>query len=350
MSQGPPLAGDDMESASTKPTPADSSATKIRISNVDFPEREQMAAWQDVFGRHIVQTEMTPLGDAPFRWEVVARSLPGLGTITAATKHGFLATRTPALISAGSDDLILTLMESGGLVFRQFGREIAAGVGDAVAVASVEVGKVNTIAESTLGFVALGIPRPALAPVVHDLESRCVKRLATEPLALLRHYLGVLQDEALAESQELQRVFATHVHDLVALALGASRDAEEIAKGRGVRAARLRALKDDIVANLHRTDLSLDAMAKRHRISPRYIRQLFADEATSFSDFVRAQRLVRAHRMLGSPRYEALTISAIAYDAGFNDLSNFNHAFRRAYGMTPSDVRAMSRTDTGTDE
>jgi hypothetical protein len=33
------------------------------------------------------------------------------------------------------------------------------------------------------------------------------------------------------------------VHDLTALALGASRDAAEIAKGRGLRAARLNAIK-----------------------------------------------------------------------------------------------------------
>jgi AraC-like DNA-binding protein len=33
-------------------------------------------------------------------------------------------------------------------------------------------------------------------------------------------------------------------------------------------------------------------------------------------------------------------ISVIACDAGFGDLSYFNRTFRRAYGVSPSDIRA----------
>ena len=47
--------------------------------------------------------------------------------------------------------------------------------------------------------------------------------------------------------------------------------------------------------------------------------------------------------MLSDPRLAERTISAIAYDAGFGDLSHFNRAFHRRYGETPSDVRAGSR-------
>ncbi|RUX33774.1 helix-turn-helix domain-containing protein, partial [Mesorhizobium sp. M7A.F.Ca.CA.002.09.1.1] len=36
------------------------------------------------------------------------------------------------------------------------------------------------------------------------------------------------------------------------------------------------------------------------------------------------------------------SITAIAYEAGFNDLSYFNRAFRRRYDATPSDVRAAA--------
>jgi AraC-like DNA-binding protein len=46
------------------------------------------------------------------------------------------------------------------------------------------------------------------------------------------------------------------------------------------------------------------------------------------------------YRRLGDPRYATTAISTLAYAAGFNDLSYFNKAFRRAFGVTPSDVRA----------
>lgn len=54
------------------------------------------------------------------------------------------------------------------------------------------------------------------------------------------------------------------------------------------------------------------------------------------------QRLARAHRMLGDPRHARRSITAIAYEAGFNDLSYFNRAFRRRYDATPSDVWAAA--------
>ena len=136
-----------------------------------------------------------------------------------------------------------------------------------------------------------------------------------------------------------------HLHDLIALALGATRDASELAKGRGVRSARLHALKADIAANITRHDLSVVSVAARHGISARYIRTLFMDAGTTFTDFVLYQRLARVHRLLMDPRAHPRTISAIAYDSGFGDLSYFNHAFRRRYGATPSDIRAAARQD-----
>ena len=70
-----------------------------------------------------------------------------------------------------------------------------------------------------------------------------------------------------------------------------------------------------------------------------YVRSLFYQEGTSFSDFVREQRLARAHERLTDRRCAHHTISRIAFDAGFQDLSWFNQAFRRRYGATPSEVR-----------
>jgi AraC-like DNA-binding protein len=70
---------------------------------------------------------------------------------------------------------------------------------------------------------------------------------------------------------------------------------------------------------------------------------LFESDGTTFSRFLLDQRLARAHRMLNNPLPAERTISAIAYEAGFGDLSHFNRAFRRRYGATPSDIRANSR-------
>jgi AraC-like DNA-binding protein len=135
--------------------------------------------------------------------------------------------------------------------------------------------------------------------------------------------------------------------DLVAVTLGATRDAAAVAEGRGLRAARLRAIKNEIEAHLAHHDLSPDRVAKRQRVSASYIRKLFASEGTSFSEYVLTRRLVRARRMLTDRRWIGVGIAAIAYDAGFGDLSYFNRAFKREYGTTPSEVRDAAAAEYG---
>jgi AraC-like DNA-binding protein len=143
----------------------------------------------------------------------------------------------------------------------------------------------------------------------------------------------------------LRQLATTHLCDLLAVAVGGTRDAIEVAKHRGLRAARLNAVKADIVANLDRPSLSPGAVAARQGLSPRYLRRLFEHEDTSFSAFVLDQRLARAYRMLTDPRMADRAITVIAFAVGFGDLSYFNRTFRRRFGAPPSDVRERARRD-----
>src|SRR5262249_19632154 len=103
-------------------------------------------------------------------------------------------------------------------------------------------------------------------------------------------------------------------------------------------AARLRAIKSDIVENFARADLSIGEIAARHGLTPRYVQMLFESEGATFSEFLLEQRLACAHRMLTDVRFAERSITSVAFDAGFGDLSYFDRAFRRGYGATPSEV------------
>ena len=52
-------------------------------------------------------------------------------------------------------------------------------------------------------------------------------------------------------TSDLQQTAANHIIDLIALTLGATREAARVAAGQGVRAARLQSIKSDILANLN---------------------------------------------------------------------------------------------------
>jgi AraC-like DNA-binding protein len=217
----------------------------------------------------------------------------------------------------------LNLTLRGGRHVSQRGREVTLHAGQAV-LASIDAA-VTTMKASH--FLSFRLRRAELGPRTADLNGCLLRPIPSNfALQLLPAYVGALE-EAAAGTAEMRETVVAHVYDLVALALGADRDAAEVAAGRGVRAARLYAIKDDIVANLGDATLSTAAVAARQGISPRYVAMLFDGTGTSFSSFVLAQRLARAWRMLAGPRHAEQTISAIAYACGFGDLSYFNRAF-----------------------
>ena len=85
-----------------------------------------------------------------------------------------------------------------------------------------------------------------------------------------------------------------------------------------------------------------DQVAARQGVSPRYVQILFEEAGTTFSEFVLERRLEAARNMLASPRYAIWSIAAIAFEAGFGDVSHFNRRFKRRYLMTPSELRSQT--------
>jgi AraC family transcriptional regulator len=83
--------------------------------------------------------------------------------------------------------------------------------------------------------------------------------------------------------------------------------------------------------------LSLDSLARHARMSPYHFLRVFsAVSGLTPHQYVRRARLRRAAvRLLGEPA----RIIDIALDSGFGDVSNFNHAFRAEFGVSPRQYR-----------
>jgi AraC-like DNA-binding protein len=101
----------------------------------------------------------------------------------------------------------------------------------------------------------------------------------------------------------------------------------------------LHQIQATIEQNLSNPDLSLSALAQRHGITVRYLNKLFAREGISTAKWIRIRRLERCREQIESNEYAHLGISRIAFANGFNDISNFNRAFKAYFGSTPSSVR-----------
>jgi AraC-like DNA-binding protein len=97
-----------------------------------------------------------------------------------------------------------------------------------------------------------------------------------------------------------------------------------------------------IDAHSHRP-INLDDAAAQAGISPFHFLRLFSDVlgVTPHQYLVRS-RLRHAARRLAD---DDSPITDIAYDVGFNDLSNFVRTFHRAAGASPQKFRRISRGD-----
>jgi AraC-like DNA-binding protein len=301
--------------------------------------------------RPIIRT-ISPTAEGPFRMDLAVRRLAsptiahGIGTGACVERIGFTVGFTarlePELIAMSNDDVILLVQETGRRNIAQCGREATVEPGAGLVVSNSDIDK--HIVQGPSRFICVGAPRKTIMALAPGVEDAFLRPLPPDAgvLRLLTKYLAIVDDEEAMRDAKLQLVAATHIHDLFALAVGATRDAAEMAKGRGLSAARLSAVKADITEHLGDAKLRATAIALRQGITPRYIHKLFEGEGTTLSRYVSGQRLVRVHRMLSDPRYHEKTIGSLAYDAGFGDLSTFNREFRRQFGMTPSDVRALA--------
>lgn len=308
----------------------------LRFSTGDLPFAERLPYWREVFARQICHVDIEPKPDCPLEADATMFAIPGLGGGWCRSASPASWKRTSAEVKDGLSDFALLVPLAGAMVRTQLGHDLETRPGAAVGVLHNEPA---TIRFDSLEHIAVMVPREAISPLVGDLEQASTRLVpnGTGAVRLLTGYVKELFKGGILTDPALSKLATTHVYDLVALALGATRDARDIVLNRGVRAARLKAIKTDLARN---PALTLAAIAARQRVTPRYVQLLFEEDGTTFSEYALRQRLDCAHRLLTDPGHRDWSISAIALEAGFGDLSHFNRAFRRRYGAAPSEVRS----------
>lgn len=81
---------------------------------------------------------------------------------------------------------------------------------------------------------------------------------------------------------------------------------------------------------------SLEAMAERFCVSSRTLKRRLAEKDTTYREVVESVLKDRAIQLL---RYTNQSVSEIAYELGYADLSNFSRAFRKWTGKSASEFR-----------
>ena len=309
--------------------------TTFRLSTDDLPDKDRVAMWRDHCCRVVMKLDIEPIGDARLEYSILARDLPGVRVMSTASSPVRII-RTREYLADGNGDLVFIINQTGKTSVTARGRDVALREGDALLMSASEVKVFDR--HSYGGALSFRIPRSVLSSMVTYVDDVVMQVVPynADALKLLAGYAAPLFNDIALATPEFRRTAVNHLHDLVALALGAARDG---VAGRAIPAARLRMAKSYIMENSGRRDLSVGAVAAHLGLTPRNLQRLFETEGTTFSEFLLSQRLSRAHRMLTEPRLAQNPVGAIAYDAGFGDLSYFNRSFKRRFGVTPRDVR-----------
>ncbi|MCA0276640.1 MAG: helix-turn-helix transcriptional regulator [Proteobacteria bacterium] len=312
-----------------------------RLSTYDVPARDRLAYLHDFVARHVAGLRFKPADNDTFAFDLAAYFLDERTTVGTACYSAVLGQRPRDLLAVdGRQDYLMTIHTADYEVAMEGKSPLVIKAGD---ITLVNEGEAMAFALPATLLKVVSLDEARLAAIAPRVRMHGLHHIPAEAAgaSLLTGYADLLR-AASPETDTGRRLAGSHLYDLAALVIqGASADtAEQLRPSLG--AARLELVKTDILRHLADPEFGIADVARRHGVTPRYIQRLFGQEGLTFSEFLRDARLDAAYNALERAGSGAATVSAIAFDAGFGDLSHFNRVFRQRFGATPRDIRAAT--------
>jgi len=318
---------------------------KIVFSSDQLPaslnDQARFRLWQDLWNSRFGAAEFVAYPDRPFsaRHEFLLLGDLNVTRQHSTLQHWFRSSRHVAKDARG-DFLLGYNRSSSSPTIIQRNREVVLASGQPTLFTNGEAAESHSVEETSL--VGICMPRARLLErVAHSDDLVQMPLDSTTPAArLLRGYLELLLDlDGAADDPLLVAHAESTLIDLVVLTLGAGGEAAEIARMRGLRAARLQEIFAAIKAGYADPAFAVRGVAHKLGLSPRYVNDLLHETGVSLVERVLELRLQKARAMLADPHHDRLKIIEIAYACGFSEVSYFNRCFRRRFGASPTQYR-----------
>lgn len=306
-------------------------ATIRRVSTSAAPPGAGLAYWNDAWeGASVIDADR--------------ESFQGVLTSLRAGRLEIASVRSTAAVTRSPGDqgrrgervFVLQLVHSGSCLVRHNAYETQVRAGDLI-VADMRKPYELAFDEPLHGLTA-PLPCDRFAPFADALEAIAGRRLdvGAGPGAVLSGFLrGAWDHIAEGDGQDWPESAEELIWDLLQSALQCEGPGHPGA-GRADRLRReARAL---VAARLSDPGFDSAALARALGVSPRYLQTAFAQAGTTPSRFLLARRLEAAASLLKRPG-QPCSITAVALECGFNDLSYFSRSFRARFGVPPSGYR-----------
>lgn len=314
-----------------------------------LPGREQYGYWREVLCEAFTALNPVahgnPAGSQDFPSQVHSHDFLDI-TVSRLQSCAQTVHRGAAEIARQPGEYFFANLQlTGTCVIRQDGRETVANPGDLYLVDTTRPYALR-LEQDQWSSLSCRVPHHRITPLLlqSPREATAVCLTAREGMGrvaagFVRH-LGDCPDDVPDIDKAL---LASQLSQLLAAAVGANvrvSDRSADAVRRGAHAAIVQFIED----NLADHELCVASVAARFRISPRYLHKLFEGTGRSFAQTVQERRLVRCAETLRRMDTNK-TVSELAYQGGFGDLSNFCRAFHRRFGMTASVYRHAPLAD-----
>ncbi|MER5807846.1 helix-turn-helix domain-containing protein [Streptomyces sp. NPDC002033] len=316
------------------------------VSSDHLPADDRFEWFSDMVSREVVPTTISSERPAEFRAEAAVLDLGAL-RVSRLAYAPLRSRRTPTLIRRGDPEQYqLAMVSKGTMEMAQHGSQCRARAGDLVFWDTSRTSDAHAPARDGADhqLVILQLPRDAMPLRARHLDRLLAHRIpgGTGTAALLTSFMGNLVTHGdQCTPAELRRLGAVAA-ELTAACLAHYLDIGELLPAEVRARAQLQRIHTFIEHHLGDPDLTPSLIAARHNMSVRSLHQLFRDGRESVHSLIRRRRLERSRADLARPGPRAHPVSVIAARWGFSGPAVFSRSFRAAYGLSPSEFRALN--------
>jgi AraC-like DNA-binding protein len=308
------------------------------FSTAGLAPHRRIEYWNELAGDALTQLVADPLDRRHFagrltRTEVGPIRLAEVCSDPATVRHS-----QQHITHAHDQKFFLCLQLDGASVNRQQGREAVLHYGDFTLFDSSVPYEVSF--QEPNRMLVLCIPHATLRRRVANLEALVARPMPGDRSlsGLLSSFLCAFWRERLSDrDMPLGPRFAEAILDLIASAFAPI--AQASARLSSLAVARREQVRSFIETHLHDPRLTPRGVAEALRISARYLHQVFNDGEETVARYILRRRLEECARALQDVARSRHTVTEIAFQHGFNDVSHFGRAFRERYGATPREYR-----------
>lgn len=314
----------------------DQSMDAVRFSTRDLAKSRQLEAWRDWYAGNF---EVAPLdgSDRGFAGHSEAWKLDGMALVSVSAPP-LRAMRTKALIRRDpTDHWVITIGKRAatGLMLEGDQTLVPAGVPFVLSL-----GEFSANQRDLDDRIQLNIARDKFSAIAPVLDAARGRTLNTPLGGMLSEYIRLLERQLPGFTDEDVRRLPQAVAAMVAACVAPSIDRMTTAHAQISVTLKDKARRC-IIRNLRSPDLGSSILCRELGMSRSSLYRLLEAEG-GVKQYIQQHRMAESFAQLSDPS-NTQPIAVIADELGMLDPSSFSRAFRKRFGISPTDVREAAR-------